>query len=115
MPVEHLRVDLWYCSGCEFACSEKMCLRSQQNRPCAHSLRSRLSTLWTRILISRTTVVAGASIQPSLSPGFDRKFFGFLMIFVARAVQEHSRVTKRYEACDKIGPELGGVNMLKID
>lgn len=50
MTVEHLRVDLWYCSGCEFACSEKMCLRWQQNRPCAHSLRSRLSTLWTRIL-----------------------------------------------------------------
>lgn len=37
------------------------------------------------------------------------------MIFVARAVQEHSRVTKRYEACDKIGPELRGVTMLKID
>lgn len=60
-------------------------------------------------------LVAGASIQPSLSPGFDKKFFGFLMIFVARAVQEHSRVTKRYEACDKIGPELRGVTMLKID
>ena len=34
---------------------------------------------------------------------------------MARTVQERSRVTKRYEAGDKNGPELGGVNMLEMD